>query len=314
MRAEREQLESELGKARRGLEEMEAHHAKDLAAISEADAKHAKLQQRLGAAQAAEARVERMKAGLERAEITQSELQQALPPTPSPLTSALTLALVALALALALTLALALAPHPYHHTHLRPHLHPRPHPQPDPHHHLYQALHEERSKTKQFEALAGVQRGRAEEEAQRHGEMAAERDRLRVRCAKQRGIVCVCTAYAWYMHSICTACACACAHPVHGMCMVRPALARYEKQQAALTEERTCHSDELASMAARLEAEQLQAAQICEIEPPPDAALHLPPPDAARCASLRCVSPSARCHLTGGPDRWRARGVAHRLA
>jgi len=49
--------------------------------------------------------------------------------------------------------------------------------------------------------------------------------------------------------------------------MVQPTLARHEKQQATLTEERKRHSDELASMAARLEAEQLQAAQICEIEP-----------------------------------------------
>ena len=58
---------------------------------------------------------------------------------------------------------------------------------------------------------------------------------------------------------------------VYGTCMVhpmvQPTLGRHEKQQAALTEERKRHSDELASMAARLEAEQLQAAQICEIEP-----------------------------------------------
>jgi hypothetical protein len=49
--------------------------------------------------------------------------------------------------------------------------------------------------------------------------------------------------------------------------MVQLTVVRHEKQQAALTEERKRHSDELASMAARLEAEQLQAAQTCEIEP-----------------------------------------------
>ena len=50
MRAEREQLEGELGRAKRALEELEAQRTKDLAAISDADAKLAKLQQRLGAA------------------------------------------------------------------------------------------------------------------------------------------------------------------------------------------------------------------------------------------------------------------------
>ena len=37
--------------------------------------------------------------------------------------------------------------------------------------------------------------------------------------------------------------------------------------KVCVTEERKRHSDEMASMAARLEAEQLQAAQICAIEP-----------------------------------------------
>ena len=69
-----------------------------------------------------------------------------------------------------------------------------------------------------------------------------------------------------------TACAHVHAHGnVYGTCMVHPmvqlTVVRHEKQQAALTEERKRHSDELASMAARLEAEQLQAAQTCEIEP-----------------------------------------------
>ena len=113
-----------------------------------------------------------------------------------------------------------------------------------------------------------MQRAKAEEEAQRHGEMAAERDRLRARCAMQQRRAC-----ARPVHT-------ACAHGhVHGhghghvydTCMVhpmvQPTLVRHEKQQAALTEERKRHSDEMASMAARLEAEQLQAAQICAIEP-----------------------------------------------